>query len=247
MVSLGLAGIVLLTIGYARAGRRMLVASIVLIAAVGVLPIGSGLALPLEERFPPWDATRGPPTGIIALGGGVIQSEISAGRGEVAVGRTVERIIATAALARRYPDARVVFAGGGEGDFVIHFLEKLGVSKDRVIVEGASRNTVENAAFTKQVVMPKPGERWVLVTSAIHMPRAVGVFGKAGFAVDAYPVEYQTSGAQDLWRLPGALMGGIGITDLAVHEWIGLLAYWITGRISVPFPGPMCNKPGQNP
>src|SRR5262249_33925275 len=239
MVSLGLAGIVLLTIGYVRAGRWMLVASIVLIAAVGVLPIGSGLALPLEERFPPWDATHGPPTGIIALGGGVIQSEISAGRGEVAVGRTVERIIAAAELARRYPGARVVFAGAGEGDFVIHLLEKFGVSKDRVIVEQASRNTVENAAFAKQLFMPKSGERWLLVTSAMHMPRAVGVFRKAGFAVDAYPVNYLTSGAKDLWTLPGALMGGIGITDLAVHEWIGLLAYWIIGRISVPFPGPM--------
>src|SRR5262249_2392881 len=182
---------------------------------------------------------HGAPTGIIALGGGVIQSEISAGRGEVAVGRTVERIIAAAELARRYPGARVVFAGAGEGDFVIHLLEKFGVSKDRVIVEQASRNTVENAAFAKQLFMPKSGERWLLVTSAMHMPRAVGVFGKAGFAVDAYPVEYLTSGAKDLWTLPGALMGGIGITDLAVHEWFGLLAYWITGRISVPFPGPM--------
>ena len=76
----------LLAIGYARAGRWLLVASIVLIAAVGILPIGSGLALPLEERFPHWDATRGPPTGIIVLGGGVIKSEISADRGDIALG-----------------------------------------------------------------------------------------------------------------------------------------------------------------
>ena len=239
MVSLGLAGIALLAIGYARAGRWMLVTSIVLIAAVGVLPIGSGLALQLEERFPRWDTTRGPPTGVVVLGGGVIKSEISAERGYVAVGRTAERIIAAIELARRYPGAHVVFAGGGEGDFVVRLLEKLGVPRDRVIVERKSRNTVENAAFAKQLVMPKAGERWLLVTSAMHMPRAVGVFRKAGFAVDAYPVDYLTSGAKDLWTLPGTLMGGIGITDLVVHEWIGLLVYWITGRISVPFPGPM--------
>ena len=73
----------------------------------------------------------------------------------------------------------------------------------------------------------------------MHMPRAVGVFRKAGFAVDAYPVDYLTPGAKDLWALSGTLMGGIGITDLVVHEWIGLLVYWFTGRISVPFPGPM--------
>ena len=243
MVSLGLAGIALLAIGYARAGRWLLVASIVLITAVGVLPIGSGLALPLEARFPPWDAKHGPPTGIVVVGGGVIKSEISAERGEVTVGRTVNRIIAAVELARRYPDARLVFAGRGEGDFIVRLLEKLGVSKDRVIVERESRNTLENAAFAKQLVMPKAGERWLLVTSAMHMPRAVGVFRKAGFEVDAYPVDYLTTGAEELWTLPRALMGGIGITDLAVHEWIGLLAYWITGRISEPFPGPMSAAP----
>jgi uncharacterized SAM-binding protein YcdF (DUF218 family) len=91
--------------------------------------------------------------------------------------------------------------------------------------------------------MPKAGERWLLVTSAMHMPRAVGVFQKAGFAVDAYPVDYQTTGTGNLWTLPSALMGGISITDRVVHEWIGLLAYWITGRISVPFPGPMSEIP----
>ena len=81
-----------------------------------------------------------------------------------------------------------------KADFVIRFFEKLDVPQDRIIVERKSRNTVENAAFTKQLVMPKPGERWLLVTSAMHMPRAVGVFRKAGFAVDAYPVGYQTAG-----------------------------------------------------
>src|SRR5262249_25475983 len=91
----------------------------------------------------------------------------------------------------------------------------------------------------------KPGERWLLVTSAMHMPRAIGVFRKAGFAVDAYPVSYLTSGARDLW-LSGTLMGGIGITDRAVREWGALLAYWITRRISVPFPGPLSEIPSAN-
>jgi uncharacterized SAM-binding protein YcdF (DUF218 family) len=238
MVSLGLGGIALLMIGYARVGRCMLVASIVLIAAVGVLPIGSGLALLLEERFPHWDATKGPPTGIIALGGGVIKSEISVDRGNIELGDTADRIFAAVELARRYPSAHVVFTGRNEADFVVRFFEKNDVPRDRIIVERKSRNTVENVAFTKQLVMPKPGERWLLVTSAMHMPRAIGVFRKAGFAVDAYPVGYLTSGAKDLW-LSGALMGGVGITDRAVREWGALLVYWITGRISVPFPGPL--------
>ena len=248
LVGVGLAGIALLAIGYVRAGRWMLLASIVLIAAVGILPIGSGLALPLEARFPRWDATREPPTGIVVLGGGVIKSQISAARGEIVLGRTAERIIAAGELARRYPDARIVFTGGNsnliaggsvEADFVIRFFEELGVPRDRLIVERKSRNTVENVAFTKQLVTPKAGERWILVTSAMHIPRAIGVFQKAGFAVDAYPVDYQTTSTKDPWTLSSSLMDGIRKTDLAVHEWVGLLVYWMAGRISVLFPGPM--------
>src|SRR5262245_41425349 len=108
LVGVGLAGIVLLAIGYVRAGRWMLIASIVLIAAAGILPIGNGLALPLEARFPRWDAKRGPPIGIIVLGGGVIKPQMSADRGEIVLGRTAARIIAAGELARRYPDARIV-------------------------------------------------------------------------------------------------------------------------------------------
>jgi uncharacterized SAM-binding protein YcdF (DUF218 family) len=249
MLSLGLAGVTLLAIGYARTGRCMLVASVVLIAAVGTLPIGSGLALPLEARFPRWHAQCGPPTGIIVLGGGVIRSKVSSDRGEIVLGNAAERIIAAGELARRYPGARVVFTGGNsnliaggpiEADFVVRLFEKLGVPRDRVIVERKSRNTAENAAFTKQLVMPKAGEHWLLVTSAIHMSRAVGVFQKARFAVDPYPIDHQTTGTKDLWTLSrSSALDNIRKTNLAIHEWIGLLVYWMAGQVSVPFPGPM--------
>ena len=94
MVSVGLAGIGLLAIGRARIGRRMLVTSVILITVVGVLPIGTGLALPLEDRFPRWDSRRGSPTGVIVLGGGVIKTEVSANRREIVVGDSADRIIA---------------------------------------------------------------------------------------------------------------------------------------------------------
>ena len=194
--------------------------------------------MPLEDRFARWDATRGPPAGVIVLGGGVIKTEISADRGEIVVGSSADRIIAAVELARRYPNARVIFVGKDEADFIIRFFNKFGVAQDRIVVEGKSRNTAENAGFAKQLVMPKPTDRWLLVTSAMHMSRAIGVFRKAGFAVDAYPVDYKTGNTQDLWSLPGSLMGGISMMDRAVREWNGLLVYWITGRISELLPGP---------
>jgi uncharacterized SAM-binding protein YcdF (DUF218 family) len=156
-------------------------------------------------------------------------------------------LTAAADLARRYPAAQVVFTGGNgnligdgpiEADFAIRFLETLGVAKGRVIIERRARNTIENAAFTKQLVAPAPGERWLLMTSAMHMPRAIGVFREAGFPVEAYPVDYQTVGWENLLKIPGSLMGGIRLTDAAVHEWLGLFVYWIAGRLPVMFPAP---------
>jgi uncharacterized SAM-binding protein YcdF (DUF218 family) len=88
------------------------------------------------------------------------------------------------------------------------------------------------------IVAPKPNERWLLVTSAYHMPRAVGVFRKAEFPVEAYPVDWRTRGSQDLWRPFDRASDGLRRTDVAVREWTGLLIYWLTGRSSALFPAP---------
>jgi uncharacterized SAM-binding protein YcdF (DUF218 family) len=245
LVMIGLIGIGLLPTRFSRGGRRLLVASVVLIAAVGVLPVGNALILPLEERFPAWDTAHGTPTGIIVIGG-AINPDMSAARGQVSLDDAAERVTVVVELARKYPSARIVFAGGNaslfsgpsEADFAVSFFESLGLPRNRIALETQSRNTAENAVFAKRLIAPKPDERWLLVTSAFHMPRAIGTFRKAGFSVEAYPVDYQTNGWADLWTLSGSLMGDIGRTDTAVHEWLGLLAYWITGRIPVPFPGP---------
>ena len=246
MVGLGLAGILLLPTRYTRIGRQLLVASVLLIAAIGILPLGDVLAIPLEDRFPQWNPASGPPSGIVVLGG-VINAEIATRRGGSGLSDAAERLTAAADLARRYPATRVVFTGGNgaliadgpiEADFAIRFLQSLGVARGRIIIERRARNTIENAAFTKQLVAPAAGERWLLVTSAMHIPRAIGVFREAGFPVEAYPVDYQTVGWDDLLKIPGSLMGGIRLTDAAVHEWLGLFAYWITGRLPVMFPAP---------
>src|SRR3974390_3451087 len=245
LVLIGLAGIALVFPRFVRAGRRLLAASVILIVTMGVLPVGTALILPLEERFPQWNPAQGAPTGIIVLGG-VISPENSAARGQISLDDAAERVTVPVELARKYPSVRIVFSGGNaslfsglsEADFALSFFESLGVPRDRITFETKSRNTAENALFTKRLIAPTPGEHWLLITSALHMPRAIGAFRQAGFPVEAYPVDYQTDGWEDLWGLPGSLMGGIRGLDIAVHEWLGLLAYWITGRIPVLFPGP---------
>jgi uncharacterized SAM-binding protein YcdF (DUF218 family) len=246
MMALGLIGIVLLCTRFRRLASWLVVTSLVLIAFAGYSPIGRLLLLPLEERFPSWDVSRGAPDGIVVLGG-AIDPEISLARGSTALNRAAERITTTAVLARRYPNARIVLSGGTssldpnaplEAPVAVKALVALGVAHDRITADEQSRNTVENAAFSRLLANPKPGERWVLVTSAAHMPRAIAVFRAAGFPVEAYPVDYRTRGRNDAARLHESLPEGLEMTDYAIHEWAGLVIYRLTGRTAELLPGP---------
>jgi uncharacterized SAM-binding protein YcdF (DUF218 family) len=246
LIAIGLLGLVLLLTRFTRLASWLIVTSLVLIAVAGLSPLGNALILPLEQRFPPWDASRGPPDGIVLLGG-MISPDVSAARGAVALNEAAERITVTAELARRYPNARIVLTGGSnalifdegvEAVFAVRQLEALGVAHDRIAAEEQARNTIENAVFSRLVANPKPGERWLLVTSAYHMPRAMAVFRAAGFPVEAYPVDWRTRGPIDMVRPFASLGDGLRRTDTAVHEWAGLLAYRLTGKTADLFPAP---------
>ena len=246
LIGIGMLGAILLLTRYARLGRRLLVASVVLLALCGFSPIGRLLILPLEQRFPPWDPSRGAPDGIVVLGGSV-DPDLSAARGRTALPHAADRLVAVAELARQFPNARIVFSGGNanlvrddtakEADYAILVLENLGVPKDRLTAERLSRNTIENAEFAKTVANPKAGERWLLVTSAFHMPRSIGLFRKAGFKVEAYPVDWRTA-RSTTFRFSAAAIEGLELTNLAMREWIGLTAYWVTGKTDTFLPGP---------
>jgi uncharacterized SAM-binding protein YcdF (DUF218 family) len=160
LIGLGLVGAALQPTRCARAGQRLLVASVLLIAAIGVLPLWVGLTLPLENRFPPWNPSEGKPDGIIVLGG-TISPQISAARGQITLTEAGQRIVAALGLARQYPAARVVYSGGSgellargpsEASFAGRWLEQFGVASNRIMLETRSRSTAENAAFTKQLV-----------------------------------------------------------------------------------------------
>jgi uncharacterized SAM-binding protein YcdF (DUF218 family) len=220
--------------------------SVALLAIGGWSPLANMLMLPLEQRFPAWDASRGAPDGVIVLGGAV-SSDVSAERGEPQVNEAAERIAALVALARQYPDARLVYSGGSanlignaalEADHALDLLVRLGVPRGRMLIERQSRNTEENATLSKALAQPKPGERWLLVTSAAHMPRAVGVFRKAGFPVEAYPVDWRTGGPGDMIAPFDRVSTGLQRLDTAAHEWVGLVVYRLAGKTSSLFPGP---------
>ena len=249
LILLALIGIVLLATRFKRAGQKLMIVSFVFMALAGFVPLGNMLGHALESRFPPWDLARGAPDGIVVLGG-AISPILSRDYGETMVNTDAGRVIALVKLARAYPNARIVYSSGdvnllanglAEADFLYPLLDSFGVPRERVMLESRSRNTLENAVFTKDLVKPKPGERWLLVTSAQHMPRAVGCFRKVGFPVEAYPVAWRT-------RLEGRLEfgnvfgGGLARLDSATHEWFGVISYWMTGRTSEFLPGSTPNQ-----
>jgi uncharacterized SAM-binding protein YcdF (DUF218 family) len=249
LIGAGVVGAILMVTRFAATGRKLMVASLVLLAICAFSPVGYILLYPLEQRFPPWDSTRGAPDGIVVLGAS-IDTDLSVAHGTAMVRSAPDRIIAAATLAHRYPNARIVFSGGNsnlvsndarEADYAGAIFESLGVAKTRLIMERRSRNTLENAEFSKALVAPNAGERWLLVTSAFHMPRSVGLFRKAGFVVEPYPVDWRAGGRDDLLTFSNIAVDGLGRTDLAVREWIGLIAYRATGKIDELLPGPSTN------
>lgn len=218
--------------------------------AMRLFPLGNLLLYPLESRFPAWNAAAGAPDGIIVLGG-PIDADLSVAHGVPVIRSAPDRIVAGAELARRYPNARIIFTGGSanlisndarEADYAGAIFESLGIDKARLIMERRSRNTYENAVFTRELALPKPGEHWLLVTSAYHMPRSIGLFRKADFPVQAYPVDWRVgTSAREILSFTTTANDGLARTDTGMREWVGLLAYWLTGKTSAFLPGPTPN------
>ncbi|BCH32685.1 hypothetical protein MesoLjLc_46150 [Mesorhizobium sp. L-8-10] len=208
--------------------------------------LGANLLGLLEDRFPRPDALPERIDGIVVLGGG-LEGGINKVRGGYELNSSGDRFVETAILARRYPNAKILVSGGSgelqldgeaDADTAPRLLTALGVAPERLILENRSRNTDENARFSQRLVEPQPGDTWLLVTSAFHMPRSVGLFRKAGFPAIPWPVDYRTSGEEGAGFFVDNAMDSLQNTTLGIREWIGLFVYWITGRIDQLLPGP---------
>lgn len=226
------AGALALLLGRRRLASWLLYPAILAFLLLGLFPVGEWLILPLENRFPTLAEPPDEVDGIVVLGGAVDLS-VAESRGIVAFHANAERDITMVELARRYPDARLIYTGNSNWP---PFVRRHGLA-ERVIFEDQARNTYENAVFSKRLASPVPGERWLLVTSASHMPRSVGVFRQVGWPVIPYPVDYETEGELEILVTPDVARRWTDF-DRAVKAWIGLFAYWLTGRSSAPFPAP---------
>ena len=227
--------LVFLLLGRTVAASRSLAVALTLTIAIGVFPVGNFLLNPLERAYTAQPAVT-QPAGILVLGGAEDRAPNYAGK-VAQVNDAGDRLITAMQLVRQHPEAVVLYTGGkvaltpvAQGTFQLgpDILRQLGLSEDRMIVEGRSRTTAENATLSRAMAPDTEGP-WILVTSAFHMPRALGTFCAAGWRnLVPYPTDYRGGKIRDQigWNLAENL------TDLniGVKEWVGLLAYRITGR-----------------
>jgi uncharacterized SAM-binding protein YcdF (DUF218 family) len=224
-----------------RIGRMFVSVGAVSALIIAYCPLEILLMRPLQSRFPPPAHLPDRVAGIVVLGGAVDTRQSRLGR--VALNSRAERLTAFVDLARRYPEAKLVYTGGAsnepqsEAEIAKPLLLMLGLSEARLILETRSRDTYENAVFTRDLVRPAPGETWIVITSAAHMPRAIGAFRGAGWSVIPFPVDYRRLGDGD--DTFGRHLGrGLNLLNAALREWLGLAHYYVSGRSSELFPGP---------
>lgn len=140
--------------------------------------------------------------------------------GIIVLGGSSARVEAALRLAARHPEASIILSGPGEDEVA---LATRSLATGRFAVDRRAKNTYENGLFSKDLVQPRAGECWVVVTSALHMPRAIGVFERVGFPVVPWPVADSPRDAKSL-------------AAPVWHEVIGLLAYWAWQRTGKLYP-----------
>jgi len=246
-----LAGVALLLAGAVKKAKVLLSVVALFILINAFLPLGATLLAPLENRFPSHPDLPDHVDGIICLGGAE-DVGLSHARNQPELQDSAERYLGFVRLMRTYPKSSFVFTGGSglllkqnikAADVARMIFQDLGIDTEKIIFECNSRNTYENALYSKALVNPVAGQNWVLVTTAWHMPRSVGVFRKAGWEVIPYPVDYSTyPGEAFSISFCPSLTDRLSLLSQGIKAWVGLTAYYLTGKTSQWVPGPVAGK-----
>lgn len=238
-------GTLLLVFGFYPLAKRLLSITAIIALLVLAYPVGDFLIKPLEKRFPILTNSELPKKvdGIIVLGGGEDLPR-SLSWQQPQIGNGGDRYLAAKKLADHYPDTPIIFTGGSgqiklmnqgsEGSLAKQLLTEIGIDPKRLIIESHSHNTYQNLKYV-QKILPYDKGTYLLITSAFHMPRAVGVARKFHINVIPYPVDFRSNSAK-LRRLDFDLFDHLKTLEPAWKEWIGLTVYYMTGRTSAWFP-----------
>ena len=239
------AGLLLLP-RWPRLGKLLAWSGLVALLLSGWVFIPNLLIHNLESRYKPFPAGTDIQryvemqryVGVVVLGGALSSSKLWTEHDQVALNEHAERMTTAVTLTQKYPHLKVIFSGGissvppegqTEARRAKKFFDEMGVPPARVMYEGSSRNTYENAYYSAMMPGVDKGQPWLLLTSSFHMPRSMGVFQKIGWNVTPYPVDYLTT--SDLSWYDYSLHFGPGQWELALHELLGYYVYKMAGMI----------------
>ncbi len=235
--------LIFLFIGKQKIARNLLSTISALLFVIAFFPVGEWLLYPLESHFQTNPDLPDKIDGIIVLSGAE-DAELSHLWGQVELGGTAERDLSFLTLARQHPKAKLLFTGGS-GSLLKQEYKGADVAKklfmqqnfdiSRIIFERESRNTFENVIYSKKIVKPIKSENWILITTGWHMPRSVGIFCKAEWPVIPYPVDHQTHKG-NLFRINFDLSGNLNTLKTGIKEWLGLFAYYLSGKTTAFLP-----------
>ena len=216
---------------------------VLVLVTVALLPLGSWLLYPLENRFETNPDLPESIEGIVILSG-ALNAEQSALWNQTEVNGAVDRELAFMKMAKAYPDTVLIYTGGSSSliqqefkaaDVALKLFEEQGLDTTRIIFERQSRNTHENATLSYALAKPRLEKPWVLITSAFHMPRSIGIFCKIGWPMIPFPVDHRTNPGGN-FKITYNLLGHLSELDIAIHEWLGLMAYRFTGKTMALLP-----------
>lgn len=227
-----------------KLGNKILIFSGIIFLTVGIFPIGYNMMVFLETRYQRPTPMPTKVDGIIVLGG-AFNSALSEKRGMIAANGNIERMIDFVDLSHKYPKARLIFSGGSgniynlerkEADDAKTFFDMMGVSTRHITFERNSHNSYENIKYSKKLMQPKEGETWLLVTSAFHIPRTMGILKQQDWKVIPYPADPKTDGAYKLLPQQFGVVSNFSMLGLAMKEFIGSIIYYFSGKSAFLFP-----------
>ena len=217
--------------------RKLAGVTVGLFLLFGLAPLGYLLNKPLERRFE-IPAGIADVDGIIVLSGAE-QVRLSELYSQPQLSGAGDRLTTFLMLAAAHPGARLVHTGGVQSQIARSLLLGAGVEPERMVFEDRARNTCDSAPAARELVAPGPEERWLLVTSAAHMPRAVACFRAINWHVIPYPADFRSGST--MWSYD--VLGNLETLDLAVHEWLGLVYYRVRGYTNDVYPAPVMIEP----
>jgi uncharacterized SAM-binding protein YcdF (DUF218 family) len=238
-----LVSLVLFYIGKHKLAKYLLSVTSGLFLIIAFFPVGEWLLYPLESRFQANPTLPEKVDGIIVLSGAE-NTELSYLWNQNEINAAVERDISFIELAKNHPEAKLIFTGGTGSllnqkfkgaDVAQKLFQQLSFNSKKILFERESRNTYENVIFSKKLASPIVTENWILITTGWHMPRSVGIFCKAEWPVIPYPVDHQTKKG-NIFRIDFDLATNLYYLKIGVKEWIGLVAYFFSGKTKSIFP-----------